>query len=218
MQDDIKAKIGHYNETQKLLYTFWRQRNIAYLIFVAVASAAVVFTYGKENVPSILVQVLGAHYNMPADKIRSALPFRVMYCLISLCVIFSLTTLQHRAETVGRLVSYLRHLEIDVRKQLNLQTESTAFSFFRPNDNFFLSYLSFIYLMILLIPIGFLFANGIYGHWPSQAPEIWPIRSSTPSDIQMWVDRNFEFCVDMTSLLVVREPLNNPSIMAHWCH
>ena len=140
---------------------------------------------------------------MPADKIRSALPFRVIYSLISLCVIFSLTTLQHRAETVGRLVSYLRHLEIDVRKQLNLQTESTAFSFFRPNDNFFLSYLSFIYLMILLIPIGFLFANGIDGHWPSQAPEIWPIRSSTPSDIQMWVDRNFEFCVDMTSLLVV---------------
>src|SRR5262249_3297639 len=140
-------------------------------VFIVVASIAAMFTHSQQNVHTVLAQTLASYLKIPPEQISAAFPFRVVYCFVSFCVVFALTMLSHRAERAQHLASYLRRLEQDIRQQDAMSVDKIAFTYFDNRDSFYLSMVSWIFTLLLVIPVALLLGGGLLSHWPQALPD-----------------------------------------------
>jgi hypothetical protein len=195
----IEHQIQHYEVTARLWFKYLHQRNFYYFVFVLVASIATIFTHGQQNVHSVLAQVLAAHLRIPVDQITAALPFKVVYCFLAFCVVFALTMLCHRGERTQHLASYLGRLEKDIRSQDGMAAERIAFTYFHARDSFYLSIVSWVFLLLLVTPVVLLMFGGLISHLPLGFPDL----RSWSGTLDWFRQTTFEFWIDAATLAIV---------------
>lgn len=192
----IERQIQHYEETARLWFQFLHQRNFYYFVFIVVASIAAIFTHGQQNVHNVLAQTMASYLHIPPEQVSAAFPFRVVYCFVSFCVVFALTMLSHRAERAQHLASYLRRLEHDIRQQDAMSADTIAFTYFDNRDSFYLKVVSWIFTLLLVIPVALLLLGGLLSHLPQGLPQSW-------AGIREWLNQTFEFWVDAGTFAAV---------------
>ena len=195
MMSNIEVQTRHYEEAIMLRNKLLSQRNLYYFVFILVASIAAVFTHSKELVHSVLAEILARWAGVSPELIKEALPFRVIYCFLSFCVIFALTMLCHRGEVTQRMLRYLQRLETDIRQKAEIPTNGIAFTLFQPFDSYYYTLVSGVFVILLLSPIAFLMVSGVYSHLPAELPSI--------SGLATWANQHFEFLVDVFTSVIV---------------
>lgn len=203
MADALEIRLRHYEETVKLYFKLWQQRNAYYFGFVLVASVAAIYTHRREGVENILAQYLSKIFDLNVEAIRTSLPFWVIYFFLSFCVIFVLALLCHRAEMLYKYRSYISRLESDIRGQAAIPISEAAFSIFRIPSQGYYGFFSWIFGLLLLVPVAFLVIGGFLSHFPAAAPRfVWdPLQLMV--GVGGWLRQHAEFCMDTIVIAMI---------------
>jgi hypothetical protein len=131
-QDEISVAellTEHYRDTMDRTNTFFQQRNRIFLILLAVIAIGTLITFRTKQTESLLlIWITKGLDQKSVDAIRNSFPFALLETLLLVVVFFLMVNLYHRARFILRNYQYLGLLEAEIRKQLALGQNSTAFT------------------------------------------------------------------------------------------
>jgi hypothetical protein len=129
--DRAQVLADHYHHAAEQASERWQERNRQFLALVAVLALAVLLTANPGGTDSFflaLVAKLAGVKEDDIDRLRESFPYVVLHGLLVVLVFYFMTDVSRLNANIIRNYEYLRGLEPDLRDELGLHLDHTAFS------------------------------------------------------------------------------------------
>ncbi len=130
--DKFDALTEHYQNTYKLTYRFWNQRNRLFLYLISVTTVASILTYRPMDANPLLVawigKLLGIATPEGLNELGRSFPFALLHLLLLIVVFYLMVNLCHRNLYILRNYRYLGALEAEIRQMGEFKPDSVAFT------------------------------------------------------------------------------------------
>jgi len=153
----VDSLTQHYQNTYELTYQFWLQRNRTFLFLLAVIGLAALMMFGSPSTDSMVVFIIakfiGIHDAAGRAEIQQGFSFSLIQSVFLILIFYLMVNLHHRSHYVLRNYQYLGKLELEIRRALELDDHSVAFSressFYWDHRNWGNAAVKWVYIILL---------------------------------------------------------------------
>jgi len=192
----------HYHRAAEQASERWRERNRQFLALVGVLALAVLLTANPGGTDSFflaLVAKLAGVKEDDIDRLRESFPYVVLHGLLLVLVFYFMTDVFRLNANIIRNYEYLRGLEPELRYELGLHPENTAFS---RETTFYDSFkvkgsgaVKYAYVLIVGGMLAFFLVFRVTSDWPTDGltfsqPVAWQA-------LVQWFTKHFLLMVDL---------------------
>lgn len=132
MAEKAELLADHYQKTFEVTLGVWEQRNLTFLILLAVVGGATLLTFNVAQAQPLLVdliaKVLSVENAERQKELRASFPYGLIQSILLMVVLYLTLVLYHRTSFVTRSYRYLEALEREIRFALDLPSDTVAFS------------------------------------------------------------------------------------------
>lgn len=131
MKSDSEVLADHYQNTFDLARYMWEARNTAFLYLLGVVGLAALLALPVPEAQPLMLdwvaKLLGAN-EARREALKTSFPYGVLQTILLMVILYLMIILYHRTATIQRLYKYLDVLESELRKKLNLPSDSFVFA------------------------------------------------------------------------------------------
>jgi hypothetical protein len=122
----------HYQKTIEQTNSFWEKRNRAFLLLLGVVGGATLLTFNVPLAAPLLADLVAKLFGIddPArlTELRTSFPYGLIQSILLIVVFYLTVNLYHLTTGIQRGYLYLKQLENDIQRSLDLPQGSVAFT------------------------------------------------------------------------------------------
>jgi hypothetical protein len=129
---NVNVLTDHYQKTFEVAYDYWKERNKLFVFLVLAAGLGLMLLLRIPTTDALLVAAITKFLNITDETLKANLqtsfPFNILLSGILIVMFYFMQRLYSTNLSVMRNFLYLGALEKEIRKHLNLSTDSIAFT------------------------------------------------------------------------------------------
>lgn len=131
---EMKAEIiaQHYQNTFEFTLALWKERNRSFLFLLFVVGIGALLSFNVSQAEPLLIDFIAKFFDVDnADRLnelRLSFPYGLIQSIILMIVLYLMIQLYHRTININRNYAYMSHLEIEIRKELQISRDEKSFS------------------------------------------------------------------------------------------
>ncbi|MGC6061451.1 hypothetical protein [Enterobacter kobei] len=173
---DKELLVDHYHKTYDLTYSVWQSRNLSLLILLATVGFSTLLTFNVSEAQPLLVDIIAKLCGIDSDtrvaELKKSFPYGLIQSIFIIVIFYLTINLYHKTCFIRRGYEYLGGLESDIRRAMQLPSESVSFTresdFYNQNKTFssFITGLSYVLILGSLL-VAFL-SMRLFNDWIAQ--------------------------------------------------
>jgi hypothetical protein len=199
--DRAQVLADHYHRAAEQATARWQERNRQFLGLVGVLALAVLLTANPGGTDSFFLALVAKFAGVAESdlaRLRESFPYVVLHGLLVVLVFYFMTDVFRLNANIIRNYEYLRGLERDLRDELALHVDHTAFS--RETD-FYDAFkvkgngaVKFAYVLIVGGMLAFFLLFRVTSDWPADGFAM--AQAAAWQALAQWLVRHFLLMVD----------------------